>query len=346
MIQAIYGPVYVLSTVFYSNVYTKMAAAGLASSSDLLPTVINYLGLLFAGIALADQTQEAKIGKMKKTDNNHHAQEVTKRKKKGQSTSGAFSFLTDFTFHQAWMHVTASCLTSFGILFAGSSLYALLYTSAPVWTTILSMVILKKHVTMGKGLRIAVIVGCLLANVLLSGDTSSTLNDESDSLSSTPMKTFGMVCTVLSAMTYSLVNVLSEYVTTASSTTTEKRSPAEVCYNIGLYGVYISAIVYVVSQSLVLETPDFSIDLLLQPTSIFLYFLFFLANFGINWGYFALQASYGTIYCGVLSALSTPLTVCLSHFLFCDYSTNASQCLTSVKLSTSVVIALCIATFP
>ena len=290
---------YVLSGVLQPLVLEVLNYNGSCEHSTMLFVLPNYLGM--ASVYFAPQNEDYKGISNGINSNNIRS----------------ISLL-------CLLDIVSQTLNLTGLVFAGSLLFTILYSSCTIWTAIFSYVILNRSLHPMQWLSVITVV-CGLAVASLG------------SLSEGEYVIEGGAMIITGSIIHSLTYILSEKMMLQLN---DPLSPETISYTMGIFGT----IVYSCWQ-IFYTIPNFKVLVIDQIAShngnvyviIPSFLLLICINFVHAYCFFHLLGSVGSTTTGVLKGVQTVIVFVGSHFAFC--SLQSSQCFTPQKgISLAVVV--------
>ena len=222
-----------------------------------------------------------------------------------------------------------------GLALAGSGTYQVLYSSVVVWAAVFSWILRGRRLSLQQAAGVLIVMmGLALSTTNWSGGTQGGGKASLKPLDSQVL--LGMAMSIACAMTYGLVYVIAETVTSASDYPGPKALASRV--GIGIVSVCLLYIVVAVApRAQLIKSRIASAGRLSMLQVAALYFSLSLSSALHSFTYYRLVAESGATATGIFSSLRAVGVFAVSHPLFC--SQQPSQCFTvSRALSSAVVI--------
>lgn len=223
------------------------------------------------------------------------------------------------------LDVLSQTLNLTGLVYAGSMLFTILYSSCTIWTAVFSYYILKRSLHPMQSVSVVVIV--LGLTVASAGSMSEGKN-----------VIFGGILILLGSTFHSLVYIISEKLMIQSI---DPIAPENLSFIMGFFGLSFYSmwqILYTIPnfQTLIVD------QIIVHNGSVRAIFLSYIGliiiNFVHAFCFFHLLGQIGATTTGVLKGVQTVIVFIVSHLAFC--SLQYSQCFTFQKgISVVVVVA-------
>lgn len=210
----------------------------------------------------------------------------------------------------------------------GSGIYQVIYSSVVVFTAILSRIFLKKKLTPKQWMSLIVITsGLSLSAIGKSGGASGI------------MGTIGIAMTVFGTICYAIVYVLNERLLK------DPNGPTPTQHSVWV-GTCSATIIFFYILFFVWPTLDMKKSMAnapLYPNSpifavVLAYVSLVFSHFLHSYLYFVLLGKSGAVTTGVIQSIRAISVFFLSSALYC--SDDASQCLTSPKVASCLVVVM------
>jgi drug/metabolite transporter (DMT)-like permease len=245
------------------------------------------------------------------------------------SKAGLLKYTWEFrskVFLIAIFEILGNVCSVLGIIYAGSGVYQVVYSSLVVFTAVWARIFLKKHISQEQW--------CAILTVTI-GLSLSAVGTPTSSDSSSWMVTMGALFTLAATTLYSFVYILSENILTQKNAPTPQQLQT-------LDGVYVAILVtaYLVCYTI----PNFETLVLDEVREadgnwtwiICTYLALVLSGFLHSLTYFRLLGSVGSVSTGILNSLRAISVFGMSALLFCNNHPN--QCFTLNKGASAVVV--------
>ena len=256
----------------------------------------------------------------------------TEVKKTGYSNAQHTRFLV-----VGGLEVAGNITGVLGLIFAGSGVFQVVYSSVVLFTALLSRIFLGKSPQTKQWIALFLITLGLAVSALGGVSSKSTLpKDGAADTSRTTM--IGMLFTLISACFYSSSYVLVEY---TLQDTKDPPSERDLQAFAGLYGLFLVSCymaLYTVPnwQTLVVQNVAAKKG---SMSNVFLaYFILALSCFLHSVSYYKLVRNVGAVSTGVLQSLRAVSVFGISSLVFCGR--HAEQCVTTPKMISMVVVAV------
>lgn len=224
----------------------------------------------------------------------------------------------------AFFDILSHVLNMNGLLYAGSAIFTVIYSSVTVYNAIFAHIILKKH------LHFFQWCGVVIVMLGLALTSLGTKNDGKDVF-------FGICLILVGSMIHSSTYIMSEI----SLVRTESPiAPQLLCTLLGSI-----ELVAIISWQIYYTIPHFdqkiSQEIILHNGNIYYillaYFLLSVAAMVHSLCFFILLGKMGSTSTGITKAVQSAIVFVSSHFAFC--ATQKSQCFSALKgISLSVVL--------
>jgi len=297
----------IITTIGYQYLLYK----GAADKTSLLPVAANYYGTALALFLPEEKTpivisaQHPKLI-IPKTNWNFHAR----------------------VFLISIFEILGNVFSILGIIYAGSGVFQVIYSSLVIFTAIWARIFLRKKLASGQWYAILIVTLGLSFSAFGNKDIS---NDQSQWGS-----LLGAVFTLLCTIMYSFVYIISEGLLTSKN----PPSPQRLQTFDGIY-VAILVTIYLITYTI----PNFK-TLVYDKVEehqgvwsiiIMVYMVLVLSGFLHSYTHFKLLSSIGSVSTGILQSLRAISVFAFSAWFFCEGHPN--QCFTISKgISTVIVI--------
>jgi drug/metabolite transporter (DMT)-like permease len=290
---------YVVSGVLQPIVLEVLNYNGSCAHTTMLFVLPNYLGMSM--VYFAPQNKEY------------------------QATNGVNSNNVRSVALLCFLDIVSQTLNLTGLVYAGSLLFTILYSSCTLWTAIFSYVILNRSLHPMQWIScITVVCGLALASL--------------GSLSEGEYVIEGGAMILTGSIIHSLTYILSEKIMVQIN---DPISPESISYTMGLFGTVVYS-----SWQIFYTIPNFKVlvaDQIVQHNGnvtviICSFLLLIFINFVHAYCFFNLLGSIGATTTGVLKGVQTVIVFIASHFAFC--SLQESQCFTNEKGLSLIVVVI------
>ncbi|KAJ5070706.1 hypothetical protein M0811_01686 [Anaeramoeba ignava] len=221
--------------------------------------------------------------------------------------------------------LSGNVTTIIGLVYSGSGIYQVVYSSVIVFAGVLAEKFLHKKLTKFQWIGIGLIIFGLFFSVVFSGSNTGS--------NSTVL--FGIFMTLISAFLYAISYTFSEYLITSEQVS----SPFELCSYMGkisslLVTLYIFVVVMPNWGNLVSEPIEKKVG---NPYLIFVtYLLLIFGAFFHNISYFSILETNGSVIIGIMQAIRAVLVFIFSSFFYCGI--QSSQCYTFAKFFATLFV--------
>lgn len=222
-----------------------------------------------------------------------------------------------------FLDVLSQTLNLTGLVYAGSLLFTILYSSCTIWTAVFSYVILKRSLHPMQWLSVFTVV-CGLSVAALG------------SLSEGKNVIKGGAMIIAGSILHSLTYILSEKIMVQMN---DPLSPESLSYTMGIFGALIYSfwqIFYTIPHFKELVSDQIVQHNGSVPVIVCSFMLLILINFVHAYCFFHLLGAIGATTTGVLKGVQTVIVFIASHFAFC--SLQQSQCFTTQKGVSLIVV--------
>jgi drug/metabolite transporter (DMT)-like permease len=226
------------------------------------------------------------------------------------------------------LDILSQTLNLTGLVFTGSLLFTILYSSCTIWTAIFSYIILNRSLHFVQWISVFVIVfGLAIASFGSVMDHKTTTD-----------VIFGGILILSGSIFHSLTYILSEKIMVQN---VDRIPPENLSYIMGFVGTCI----YLIWQ-IVYTLPNFHelvvVQIIIHNGRVYViivsFIMLILVNFIHAFCFFNLLGSIGATTTGVLKGVQTVIVFILSHFAFC--SLQRSQCFTIDKGASLVIVVI------
>jgi drug/metabolite transporter (DMT)-like permease len=238
------------------------------------------------------------------------------------------------------LEVAGNVLGVLGLIFAGSGLFQVVYSSVVLFTALLSKIFLRRSPQTKQWIALFLIVFGLALSALggAQGSSSghkSTVEHERDQIRSTMI---GVGLTMLCATLYASSYISVEWILQDAA---DPPSQRDLQAYAGLYGLSI-----IMVYTLLHTIPNWSVLVVANVESkngsltwvYACYILIALSGFFHSVSYYKLVASVGAVSTGVLQSLRAVSVFGISSIAFCSH--HSEQCVNGPKIISMVVVAI------
>lgn len=224
-----------------------------------------------------------------------------------------------------FIDIISQTLNLLGLLYAGSLLFTILYSSCTLWTAILSYVILKRTLHPMQWLSVVTIfIGLCVASAGSIADGKNVMT--------------GSFMIVAGSIFHSLTYILSEKLMIQNS---DPIPPESLSYIMGITGTVVYSlwqVMYTIPNYQLLILDPIASHHGSLPTIFMTFPILILINFIHAFCFFNLLGVVGATTTGVLKGINSVMVFVLSHVAFC--SIQQSQCFTYGRALSLVVVVV------
>lgn len=245
------------------------------------------------------------------------------------SKGGAFSKLNLLYLSSALLDICGYVIRTIGMVYCGSGLFQVAFSSVAVFSALYSRVFLKTYISSVQWLGIIIVTGGLVISPLSSATTGAS-----------PVT--GILLTLLGAQFYAVSYIVNEIISRIPG----NKGSKEICKRVGIINTAICCLVICVDtlpnrNTLIFEPiakKNATITRVFQATLVYI-----VSHIVHSYALYSVQGSLGAIWTGLLQCIRACVVFVSSHYLYC--STDPNQCLTTSKIASTVLVCVGILVF-
>ncbi|KAK8795843.1 hypothetical protein WA171_003810 [Blastocystis sp. BT1] len=224
----------------------------------------------------------------------------------------------------AILDISGYVIRTIGMVYCGSGLFQVAFSSVAIFSAIYSRVILKTFITPLQWFGIVVVTVGLVVSPFSSNTSGSS-----------PIT--GILLTLLGAQFYAISYIVNEYIIRVPG----NKGSKEICKQVGLINTFLCFIVICVDT-----IPNRDV-LVYQPIAVKkatvrkvfeAMGMYIISHIIHSYALYSIQGSLGAIWTGLLQCIRACVVFLSSHYLYC--STDPNQCLTTSKIVSTILVCV------